>query len=590
MKKNISFQNRFYLLIFFILANILLIFSQTPTLIRYLKTPQDRIFPFVHTDWAHDYYLYLSVISQGENGSWLYRDPYTTEPTNPGIFYLFFTTIGQTAKIFHLSPVAAYHITTFLGFEFFVILLYLLSSQILGKKLAFWASMMSILGTVSPTLIMNQKIDFPINMPWWIMMDAFERLYALPHYVFSQALLLLAIILFIKFFRTPKLRYALSSGISFGIGGFILPSILIPAFVTLPMLLFFYTIYHSINLRRISIKPALFIGTAVILIACFADYLIMKLQVQAGFPWDQWTKWGLMRWNYNEPTFDKTLLLSFGILPLLSIPAIISAIRKKNWEMIFVTTWAFLPFILLPFATPLEIAKIRLVQMANFVPFGILVTYAIFQIIPKINSSIKAIDHLRGVRSTPRTVDESIITFTSEECLRHTIRGGFRQKCKTLLHKLKYLFIIIFFLSTLPVSLNILNQRIQYIKTEPIYDHFYIPKTSYNVIRFINKNIPANSVILANEKYGIIIPAFAPVVSYFGHVTQTMNYFEKEKNVTNFFSGIWSEKEVKQFLITNKISYIYYGWQEKESGFDISKYPFLKQIYKNEDVVLYQVI
>ncbi len=587
MKSNKSLQNSFYFIIFLIITNLLLIFSQAATLIRFLKTPQNRIFPFVHTDWAHDYYLYLSVITQGENGSWLYRDPYTTEPTNPGIFYLFFTTIGQTAKIFHLPGVSAYHITTFLGFEFFVILLYLLSSQILGKKPAFWASMMSILGTVSPTLIMNQKIDFPINMPWWIMMDALERLYALPHYVFSQALLLLAIILFIKFFRTAKLRYALSSALSFGIGGFILPSILIPAFVILPLFLFFYSSYHSINLRRISIKPALFLGMLVILIICFADYLIMKLQVQSGFPWDQWTKWGLARWNYNEPGFDKTLLLSFGILPLLSLPAIISGVRKKNWEMIFVAMWAFLPFILLPFATPLEIAKIRLVQMANFVPFGILATYSIFQIIPKyILANLKGTILETDFSRIGNRLNKEGANWPSTNTTKKKVRPEkFVSEGLLIL-----IMLIIFIITTLPVSLNILNQRIQYVKTEPIYDHFYIPKTSFDAIKFINKNIPANSVILAHEKYGIIIPAFVPVVSFFGHVTQTMNYFGKEKDVTNFFSGIWSEKETKQFLITNKISYIYYGWQEEELGFDISKYPFLKEIFRNEDVTFYKVI
>lgn len=531
-------KTHFHFITFFVIVNILLIISQTPMIIRFLNTPQDRIFPFVHTDWAHDYYLYLAAINQGINGDFLYHDPYTTEPTTKGIFYIFFTTTGQIARIFHLNPVAAYHLLTIISFEMFATLAFLLSQMILGRKYAFWGALFGIIGTISPTLIWNFKIDFPINMPWWIMMDAFERLYALPHYGAAQALLLLFVILIINFYRNRRIKNAILAASAIFIAGIILPSVLLPIGIALPISYFFYILRNSFMQKKIILEQKIAFGFILIVAFAFICYILLFYQGQAGFPWNHWIPWGITRWNLNEPAFNRILLLSFGILPILALPAMVRAIRRNNWELIFISLWAILPFFMLPFVNILSIAKIRLTQEAPFIPFGILAAYTIFQIVPKY----------------------------------------------------KYPIIAVFLLSTLPVSLNLLSQRIQYIKTEPIYDHFYIPKTSFEVIEFIKKNLPKNSVILTNEKMGNIIPAFAPTVSYMGHLNQTMNYPEKEKNVNNFFSGKWTDEEAKKFLIENGIRYVYYGWQEKELGLDISKYPFLRSIYKNEAVELFQLL
>lgn len=563
------------LVLFLLLANFLLIISNIPMVMRFMKTPADRIFPFVHTDWAHDYYLYLSAINQGINGDLLYHDPYTTEPATKGIFYIFFTATGQIARIFHLNPVAAYHLLTIISFEMFVVLAFLLSQMILGKKYAFWGALFGIIGTISPTLLMGKKIDFPLNMPWFLMMDVFERLYALPHYNFSQALLLLTIILFIKFFQTRNIKYAYSACLIIFISGLILPSILIPAVTILPASYFLYLLINYYKTKQFSFDLRIARGIIVAVITALIVYLIIKYQVQTGFPWNQWTKWGINRWNLGEPTFDQIFLLSFGILPLLSLPAVISAFRKNNWELIFTSLWAIIPFILLPFATPLEIAKIRLTEMANYIPFGILAAYTIFQIIPKI---------------------ERVINLTSDLNTGDAREGSQTEMYRSLGHssgrtrKLQFIIIIIFLLTTIPVSLILLSQRIQYAKTEPIYDHIYIPKTSYAAIEYIKNNLPKNSAILSHEKYGIIIPAFTPTISYFGHVTQTMNYQEKEENVIDFYSGKLSEQKAKEFLARNGINYVYYGWQEKTLGNSVMKYPFLKPVFQNKDVFLFKRI
>jgi hypothetical protein len=371
------------------------------------------------------------------------------------------------------------------------------------------------------------------------------------------------------------------------------------------------SLVNNINPDRRILK-----GIGLLISVALTVYLILKYQVQTGFPWNQWTKWGLNRWNFAQPDFDITFLLSFGILPLLSIPSILYAFRRNNWPLIFVSLWAIIPFLLLPFATPLEIAKIRLAEVANFVPFGILTAYTIFEIIPRLIASFAG-GTIEGLQiKQPKMPFLSFSAGDASEgsqtsaspCLSAAYKRGFedvfgirkRQDPHRITEKLgiedainrilQFTFLIVFFLSTFPISFNILNQRIAYTKTEPIYDHIYIPKTSFEAIEFIKNKVPKDSKIISGEKYGIIIPAFAPTISYFGHVTQTQYYFEKEKNVTDFFSGRMKEKEAKEFLTINGLNYIYYGWQEKELGNVVSKYSFLKPVFQNRDVVILQVI
>ncbi|MBI3380335.1 hypothetical protein HY029_06295 [Candidatus Gottesmanbacteria bacterium] len=62
-------------LIFFLIANILLILAISPKIIRIMRTPQDHMAPIVQGDINPlDYFLYLSAIKEGESGYWLYQD------------------------------------------------------------------------------------------------------------------------------------------------------------------------------------------------------------------------------------------------------------------------------------------------------------------------------------------------------------------------------------------------------------------------------------------------------------------------------------------------------------------------------------
>ncbi|OGG26146.1 hypothetical protein A2960_04090 [Candidatus Gottesmanbacteria bacterium RIFCSPLOWO2_01_FULL_39_12b] len=527
-------------ILYFLIANIFLVLAYLPLMVKNARVPSNRFNPLVST-WAHDYYLYLSVITQGKNGFWLYHDPYTTEPTKSGIFYIFYIGAGKIASIFNLSSPVTYHLSSIISAELFIILTYVLASQIVGPKTGFWAGIMALSGTFAPLIFFEKTAAFPIGVNF----DALERLIDIPHYIFGQAMLLASVISLIYFFRSSKLEYIIQTAIFSFIGGIILPSSLLPLIFALPLILII--LYRNTYLGILNRKFVLNITSGIIItmLSSALAALLVKLQEKQGFPWNIWTDWNIARWNLYEPHFNSYLFLSFGILPILAIPSMIKFIKSKTIEKNYIVIWALLPYLLLPFVDLLQIPKIRLIQEAPFLPFAILASTTIF----------------------------STISFQRKNIFR--------------------LILIIFFLSTtLPVSLSLLTTRINQSRKESFSrsnNHIYIPNQEYSAISYIAQNLPINSIILANQRMGSIIPAFTPVVSFLGHQNQTKNFSQKLLETEAFYKDLQNEVQTKNFLITNKINYVYFGLDENELVSEKFSFSFLKPIFNNQNIILYQV-
>ena len=118
----------------------------------------------------------------------------------------------------------------------------------------------------------------------------------------------------------------------------------------------------------------------------------------------------------------------------------------------------------------------------------------------------------------------------------------------------------------------------------------YLTSDEYRVIKFVKNSIPKNAIIFSTLRMGNIIPAYAPVISYYGHMNQTYHYFQKTKKVQQFFSRGISKKEALKFLNNNKINYIIFGPEEKRYGqFKLTYLPSLTTVYQNDSFTIYQV-
>ena len=525
--------------IYFIIANILIIASNLPLILRFLQTPPGMIFNFSHTPWDHDYNLYRSAIIQGMNGDWLYHDAFTTDPTTPGIFYLFYIFAGKIASLFDLSSSFTYHLARISSLEIFVILLYILTRILPGKRGGLIAAYIALTGSISPLLFFKEKLEVSLAIPWWTNFDPLERLNTLPHYLIAQNFLLMCIILFIYFIRSHKIRYAIFSALSIFIGGIFFPAALVPIGAALSLSIIFLTIREYFTKRKITINKLFFIGCSIIILSALFSLLIIKIQEHQGFPWNIWTSWNVARWNYSESTFNYNLFFIFGVLPINALPSIIKNLRSGNIENIFITIWFLFPFILLPFVNILQIPKLRLVEDAHFIPIAILASQTISVIISKFNSKI-------------------------------TLIGLF----------------VLYSILTFPVIVTMFKWRMSFVTNNFPPGVYYSSKNELSGLDYIKNAVPKNSVFLTLTAH--IIPAYSPVISYWGHLNLTNNFTDKETNLKLFFGNQMNDRQVKEFLIQNSIDYIYVGPEEKKLSPKPISYDFLIPVYGNNDVTIYK--
>lgn len=524
------------------MANLVIILSNIPLIIRFFNTLPKEIFNFSHIIWVHDYNLYLSAITQGKNGAWAYQDAFTTEITKPGLFYVFYIAVGKIAAVFDLSPIFAYHFARIVSVELFIIFIYILSAILLGKSLSFLTAMFALLGTVSHPFLFKENLVFNLNIPWWVSFDSIERLNAIPHHIFGQAMLLLSVIFLVCYLREGRIKYAISSAIVIFIGGVVFPAILSPMGAALPFSYIIFILVRIIRKKKITINFQILLGLIIIFLASISALGVIKWQENQGFPWNIWTLWNVQRWNLREPNFNYDLFFTFGILPILSLPAIVRSFKSQRIEYIFISLWAILPYLLLPFANMLALPKLRLIEEAPFVPWGLLTALTLFKTTPFLKKPV-----------------------------------------------LRFGIIILFLITTLPISLTILQQRISTSKREFYRDLFYYSKAENQVINFIKDNTPANKVILSDQRMGNTIPAFAPTISYFGHMTMTDNFNIKAKNIGLFYNQSWKDEQAKEFLTENRISYVYFGIDEKKLGPGKLTYSLLEPVYQIEEISLYKV-
>jgi hypothetical protein len=222
---------------------------------------------------------------------------------------------------------------------------------------------------------------------------------------------------------------------------------------------------------------------------------------------------------------------------------VISLFTFLSYETIVLMVWGFFPFAILPFVNFLGIPKIRLVQCAPFVPLGILLCQLLFV-------------HLKRVISEKWSYIIAV-------------------------------FIIIYsFYSSVPILINRTESAFGYIRG---WRGVHIPQEDKTALDFIAPILPKESVILADERMGNILPAFAPIVSYFGHSAKTKNFYGKATLTRTFFSGTLTDPDALLFVKNNRIRYVWYGLDERKYSKDVINYSFLHTIYNKDGIIIFQI-
>jgi hypothetical protein len=79
------------------------------------------------------------------------------------------------------------------------------------------------------------------------------------------------------------------------------------------------------------------------------------------------------------------------------------------------------------------------------------------------------------------------------------------------------------------------------------------------------------------------------VTVYVGHYSETLDYFQKIRNVQDVLKPGAPEATVRAFLHDNGITLIYWGPDEASTGYQPGDQPFLRPIHQDGTVTIYRV-
>src|ERR1700737_4470032 len=194
-----------------VFAAIVAIVSLLPYLLAYLWTPPGHHFAgFFFID--DDATTYLAQMRQGADGSWLWNDPYTSEPHGGVFLFSFYLLLAHLAARLHLPLIAAYHLARISGAVALVIAADQFCRRVLPPELRRLALVLVILGSGAGFLaqalgnppILGSRVEaLDLHLPE---ISGWYSILAIPHFAWATALIIAALLGLLRIAEAPAWR------------------------------------------------------------------------------------------------------------------------------------------------------------------------------------------------------------------------------------------------------------------------------------------------------------------------------------------------------------------------------------------------
>lgn len=533
------------------------------------KLPENRTFTLDH-NYLFDYNFYLSRIREGSEGRWLVTEKYYNQPHKPSLFQIFYLVWGKLGY-FGFDPPTLYHAArVILGFLLLVCIGLLAHSLFPGWRgtLAFLLIITS--GSWPIPVLAGGGWRFATHMGWWSVIDSLQRITTIPHVLFGQIFLLVFVWHFSN--RSPTshtVRRMMAWGILGLIVGIVFPPTLVILYAYFAVLSLFETvacirkkqsrIYFSVSAFKTWLRHAL-VPRSLFVILSFPSFLYL----QAMFTVPPWSALALFDIEHRIGLPYREYALALGpVLPFGLAGFVLACVRKEK-RLISMLAWVvsvgllFAVFERVPTQSPL-----RFTEAALHVPLGILTAYLFYQLYHVGNRSNLGYLGRKTIRTILIVGIASIILMGLGVMWSMELWLTDQNRAKRE--------------GTFPV---------------PIGAQLVYPlKDFMNGVSWLRDNTRKEDVVLGYVTAGNFIPAYAGNYVYIGHAN-TPDEDEKEPIVSSFFAGKMEQGAAQEFLVKERIRYVYFGPQEKEQGSveELSSvYSFLTVIYTNPQVKIYRV-
>lgn len=515
----------------------------------WLSTPAGFYFLGLNSLSPGDTYVYFSYLEQIKQGNLFLKDLYTSESQN---YYLniFWLPSGLMAKIFNLSNLLAYQLVRIFLLIVFLFLLYLFISYFFQEKrkrkicFIFLISSSGLGFLLSPFLyhfyyLTKGYANWPIDL-WVAEANTFLTLYQSPLKIASLGLIVLIFFSFLLAIEKNKVKYSLVTGFS----GLLLfhfhPFHIVTCYFILAAFSFYLFLANKVNKKDLIKHLLIFIVLSLPSVIYY--WLLVNFDPNIKIKYQQ---------NLClSPSWLMTIV-GYGLLIPLAIAGILNFLKIEFWQeekKVFLLIWLISQTILI--YLPFKFQR-RLSEGLHII-IVIMAIYGLFYIYQKL----------------------------------YQIYG---LKIKTLIKNFLLVFVFLYFIFFMSSNLSIvISDFFLYRSREPI---LYLNQGEVKALYWLRDNSKIDEIILTHQLRGNFIPGLIGRTVYAGHDVETLFYDQKIREIKWFFEDDSEGNKKADFLRVNRLFYIFYGELEKKLGsLNPQNKNFLKLIYKNPEVKIYQVV
>lgn len=528
---------------FFIVLNIAIIASILNVLhviLGYAQTPPGQI--YLGTGHYYlDFFEYLHAVSQGMRGNWFFENYFINEPAPNILFGKWqYLMIGKVGNIFHFSTVFTYWLSVVILSIVFSLLIFKIISSLLSNE-SFNRQLIAYILTLfaAPFFLLSKNttgIKIIVFEFWNDKSVIFKRFGSLPHYYLSNIIILLTMLLAAN---TINEISALSKR-----------SLIARVIIIVSIVLFLLTF-----------SPSSFF------------LIVMSLFLTGVFLFIGYLK--------NNKKNIRRLLIFFGTIFFLILPI---GILVKNyltndyyaWVSQVERAWQIHPLLTTVLLVTGPILIFALLGISNYfkklTPIRILllsfvlISYGVF---------FSEIAFYLGTTNTRFLTAISYILFGCLTALS--------------LKRIKTLFYITILLLILFLPPNIETFRTMLTDRNIFSPITYLPKGMMDGFNFLD-NISDNRVVLTSPSQflSMVVPTFTGKYVYLFR-PGGIDYQQRANSADAFYLGLLDDKSTEDFIKKNNIGFVILTSIEGYSVYSLRKYSFLKEIYKNNDIVIFEV-
>lgn len=529
---------------FIALFSLLFIFiTLIPLIFGLVFAPAGKTLTGVYFNIPADLPVYYSHLEQVRQGNLLFDNLFSNDGQKP-VFNIFWLTGGWLVRFLPFSNLINFNILRVLLIPVLILVSYFFISYFLSEVK--WRQLSLVLLFFSSGLgflLLDRFVRFPSNfennyfnwpMDLWVPeLTIFSSSYHSPHFIASWILILLIFFFTLLFSQTYQWCYSFFGGVS-------------------ALLLFSFHPFHIITIFSV--------------IAVY--FLILVLLFKKNI------------WRLLSYYLILLLLSSPAVFYYLYLIATDWVINVKNQQNLCLTTPSWLTFFSLGLVLPLASLGIyflikhkKIDEKKSFLIIWLVVQFILIYL--PISYQRRLIE---GIQFP--LVMLAVICF---------IYLWQNDKIKRIFSKFSVLIILFSFLFLAGSNLTIIVLDLYIFQDQRFLS--YLDNQQVKAMEWFKDNTNKQSVILAQEIVANLIPAYSGRRVYIGHGVETPFYRQKKQEVSWFFKDNGQDQKKYNWLVKRSIDYIFYSdWEKKLGDFNPSQKTYLKAVYSDQLVTIYQVL